>query len=665
MYGYIRTALAVLPIDVANPESNAKWIIDKNSEIADSKIDILAFPELSLTGATCGDLFFQRSLINTAADKLTDILIESVSHKGIIIVGTPLLIKGKLYNCAAVINHGTLCGVVVKDHASMPLSQRKWFSDGAALKEDTVFLKELGLFDEKRYYPYEAYNSKKNKSCPIGNRIVFNINSKVKFAVTIGDNLQSPISNSALSALCGAELVFNICADTETAGKSEERKSLVCSQSKKICGGYFYLSSGATESTTNSVFCGQTIVAQNAETVFENADDIHKSSFNVIDVDFEKIQSERLRNPSFNESCDKYESLLSFKEVFIEADGLFEGDAKFCTVSKAPFLPAKKEDEICKSVFNIQVNSLVKRLEKTSCRPVIGISGGLDSTLALLVCVEAMKKLDRPASDVIGVTMPCFGTSGRTHSNSLQLMQALGISNSEINIKDSVLSHFKDIHHKADVFDLTFENAQARERTQVLMDLAGMHGGIVIGTGDLSETALGWCTYNGDHMSMYGVNAGVPKTLIAPIIKYLIENTDFCKCKDILLDIISTPISPELLPTDRNGKMSQQTEDIVGPYELHDFFLYYILGYGFEPKKIYFLAKQAFENKYSDEVLIKWLYNFYKRFFSQQFKRSCTPDAAKLLNIGLSPRGDWEMPSDASAANWLKDVEQLQIHLNK
>lgn len=660
MYGYVRTALAVLPIDVANPKNNASLIINKIGEITDSKIDILTFPELSLTGATCGDLFFQKSLIKAAADGLTEIIRKSASFKGIIIVGTPLLIKGKLYNCAAIIKHGTLCAVVAKDHASMPLSQRKWFSDGASLKEENLALKELGLFDEKCPFPHDPCFPQRDDTCTIGNKLIFTLNSKMKFAVTIGDNLESAISNSTILALGGAEFVFNICATAEIAGESEERKNLVATESKRICGGYFYLSAGATESTTDFVYCGQSIVAQNGEILFENTNDIHKSSFNIFDIDIEKTQSLRLRNSSFNESSCEYANLFSCKEVSIDEEGLFESNAAHCNISQSPFLSANNKKDKCMNIFNIQVNSLVKRLEKISCRAVIGVSGGLDSTLALLVCVEAMKALGRPVSDIVAVTMPCFGTSGRTYKNSVSLMKALGVTFKEINIKNSVLSHFKDIGHGENDFDLTFENAQARERTQVLMDLSGMCGGIVVGTGDLSETALGWCTYNGDHMSMYGVNAGVPKTLIAPIIETLIENTDFFECKDILFDIISTPISPELLPTNKSGEISQQTEDIVGPYELHDFFIYYALGYGFEPEKIYFLAKKSFENKYSDETILKWLKNFYKRFFSQQFKRSCMPDAAKLLNIGLSPRGDWIMPSDATASAWLENAESLK-----
>ena len=461
-------------------------------------------------------------------------------------------------------------------------------------------------------------------------------------------------------ALGGAQIILNPSASNETVYKREYRRKLVCDQASKCHAAYVYASSGTGESTTDLVFSGHSVFALNGELTCENEKIFDNDYLLSVDIDLGKIRSERVRNSVFKDSgsfCSKHHTV---RHVSIDTD-IKESDAKHLTVSASPFIPENEEEKAkyFSSIFNAQVEGLRHRLEITGTSPVVGVSGGLDSTLALLVALSAVKRMGKAASDVHGITMPCFGTSGRTYNNSVELMKKLGISFKEIPIKDAVLSHFKDIGHDPQKLDLTYENAQARERTQVLMDYAGRVGGLVVGTGDLSELALGWCTYNADHMSMYGVNAGVPKTVVRGVIEWLIKSDEFENVNSLLADVLDTPISPELLPPDKSGDISQVTQDLVGPYELHDFYIYYVIRYGFEPEKIFDLACIAFEDKYDRETLKKWLKSFYRRFFTQQFKRSCQPDGVKAERISLSPRGDFRMPSDASARLWLDEVEKM------
>ena len=466
---------------------------------------------------------------------------------------------------------------------------------------------------------------------------------------------------SGFLALNGAQLILNLSASNETIAKHTYRRDLVRMQSAANLCAYLYVSSGASESSTDLIFSGHCIFAENGAVIAQNSELIDNDYTLIHDFDIGKIKADRMKNKSFKDT----KTIYAFKEKarFIDI-GIkkIKGDGSKYTVAKQPFVPASKTDRIdrCMDIFKMQVGGLSKRIKTTGCKMVVGVSGGLDSTLALLVAAQTAKKLNRPASDVIGITMPCFGTSDRTYNNSFALMKALGIKYEEINIKNAVYQHFNDIGHDGKTLDLTYENSQARERTQVLMDYAGKVGGLVVGTGDLSELALGWCTYNADHMSMYGVNAGIPKTLVKWMIESIVEYNIFPNATDVLKDIIDTPISPELLPPDKKGNISQETEDIIGPYELHDFFLYYVLRFGFEPSKIYMLAKKAFNDEYSNDFILKWMKNFYKRFFTQQFKRSCLPDGVKIGSVCLSPRGDWRMPSDASGRIWLDEVENLK-----
>jgi len=460
--------------------------------------------------------------------------------------------------------------------------------------------------------------------------------------------------------LNGAEVILNLSASNETVGKRSYRRDLVKHQSSMCNCIYAYTSSGFTESTQDLVFSGHSLVAEDGYMLTENRDELQTDYLLVQDADFGRIRNERRKNKSVRDAESFFGRMEEARTIDLGKDTL-RSDGTLYKLNKLPFVPADRQErmERCNSVFNIQSTGLAQRLKVIGAKAVIGISGGLDSTLALLVAVEAMAKLGRPASDVHGITMPCFGTSDRTYRNSLELMKTLGISSKEISIKDAVNTHFRDIGHDPEVFNTTYENAQARERTQILMDYAGKVGGIVVGTGDLSELALGWCTYNGDHMSMYGVNASIPKTMIRWMIQAIAENPRFAQSRAVLLDILDTPISPELLPPDETGKISQQTEDLVGPYALHDFFLYYMLRCDFAPRKIYAMACRAFKNDFDGETVKKWLQVFYRRFFTQQFKRSCMPDGVKVGSISLSPRGDWRMPSDATVRIWLDEIDKL------
>ena len=649
MLDYIRIACAVPPVKVADVAVNTQDICDKIAEAENAGCDVVVFPELALTGYTCADLFFQSALLNAAVDGLSQICEYTKRFPSLTIaVGAPLLISGQMYNCGVVISDGIVRGIVPKTYLPnyKEFYERRWFSSSYDLAQASVHTSDLGLFGE-----YDI---------PVGRNLLFKLGDGTLMGVEICEDLWSPMPPSTMLALNGAEVILNLSASNETVGKRAYRRDLVKHQSSMCNCIYAFCSAGYTESTQDLVFSGHSLIAENGNLLFENKQDLQTDYLLVQDADLGKIRAERRKNKSVRDATTFYGKVEPACVVDCRSNAL-RSDGALYNLNKLPFVPADRQTrmERCSSIFNIQVTGLAQRLKAINAKAVIGISGGLDSTLALLVAVEAMRRLGRPMTDVYGVTMPCFGTSDRTYQNAWELMKVLGISAKEISIKDAVNTHFRDIGHDPGVFDTTYENAQARERTQVLMDYAGEVGGIVVGTGDLSELALGWCTYNGDHMSMYSVNASVPKTLIRWIIANIAEDSRFAAARDVLMDILDTPISPELLPPDETGKISQQTEDLVGPYALHDFFMYNMLRFDFTPEKIYAVACRAFRDDFDADTVKKWLKVFYRRFFTQQFKRSCMPDGVKVGHISVSPRGDWKMPSDAVARVWLDEVDKL------
>ena len=646
MFDYFRVACAVPDVEVADVDFNiaqmAKFIKNAN----DANVDLLVFPELGITGYSCSDLFFQQTLLNAAKSGIKALLKESESNNIIIAAGAPIMSNGNLYNCAVIISKGKVIGIVPKTFIPNygEFYEKRWFVSAAELGKNAISSKELGIDGEEYEIPAGV--------------LVFNANG-IKIGFEICEDLWAPLPPSTALCLAGAEIIANISASNETISKRDYRRKLINQQSARNICAYAFCSAGCLESTSDLIFSGHSLISENGIITAEQKNKIASDYMIISDIDIEKLRHDRAHKSSFAD-CKAFCDTDDIRTVNIETDAS-KSNGEYTKINKLPFIPSTEKDRLerCLDIFEMQVAGLKKRLLKTGCKPVIGISGGLDSTLALLVSVQAVKELGRPLTDVVGITMPCFGTTDRTYNNALSLMKSLGITSLEINIKDACLQHFRDIGQSADNYDLTYENAQARERTQVLMDYAGRVNGLVIGTGDLSELALGWCTYNGDHMSMYGVNASIPKTLIRWMIDSLIKNNIFTESTDYLRDIVDTPISPELLPPDAKGEIAQQTESIVGPYALHDFFLYYVLRYGFEPDKIYALAKKAFADDFDEETIMKWLKTFYRRFFTQQFKRNCMPDGIKIGSVGLSPRGDWRMPSDASAALWLKKLDEI------
>ena len=552
-----------------------------------------------------------------------------------------------MYNCAAVVSGGKLHCLIPKTYIPNynEFYEKRWFSSGATLAETDVTLNLPGFEPMK---------------VPVLKQGLIQLGEGTLVGVEICEDLWTPVPPSSLLALSGAEVIVNLSASNETIGKRAYRRELVKHQSAAASCIYAYASAGFGESTQDLIFSGQCLIAQNGFLLGETEQAIVSRALLIRDCDLGQIRADRRKNKCFADNARVLAAVRDTKTVAV-SDVPLRGDGALQNIAKLPFVPASQADRFdrCMEIFRMQVAGLARRLELLGGKAVIGISGGLDSTLALLVAVEAMRWLGRPASDVYGVTMPCYGTSDRTYRNSLELMEKLGVTGKEVNIRQAVDIHFADIGHDKSVRNGTYENAQARERTQILMDYASVVGGIVIGTGDLSELALGWCTYNGDHMSMYGVNASIPKTLIRWMIAAIADSPDFVEAKPVLEDILDTPISPELLPPDASGKISQYTEDLVGPYALHDFFLYYMLRFGFEPKKIYVLACRAFQGDFEPDVIKKWMKAFYRRFFTQQFKRSCLPDGVKVGSVCLSPRGDWRMPSDASGRIWLEEVDML------
>ncbi len=644
MLDFIRIACAVPAVKVADVKKNVQDIC-AFMERADKKgADILLLPELALTGYTCGDLFFQDALWKAVQAGLRELADASARYPALTsVVGLPVRVGHKLYNCAAVLARGQVLGIVPKTHLAP--GEERWFTSAAQLDTRHLEPRDVGLVASQDYW-----------TVPVSARQIFRLGDDALVGVEICQDAMVPQPCSAELAVNGAEVILNLSASHQLVGKQAYRENLVKHLSTACCCVYAYASAGFTESTSDTVYSGHAMVAEAGKMLAENGHFLASDYLLLADCDLGRIRARRAGVACFRgapgggflEMEPGYESLRS--------------DGSLYPLRKLVFVPDTREERIrrCLEVFQIQVTGLKQRLATIGVNPVIGISGGLDSTLALLVAVEAVKQLGRPASSVYGVTMPCFGTSDRTYQNSWTLMQTLGISAKEINIRNAVTGHFGDIGHDMAVHNATFENSQARERTQILMDYASTVGGIVVGTGDLSELALGWCTYNGDHMSMYGVNGTVPKTLIRWIIEAVAQGEDFAPARAVLLDILDTPISPELLPPDAEGKISQQTEDLVGPYALHDFFLYHMLRYGFTPTKIYTLACRAFAGDFDSATIKKWLVSFYRRFFTQQFKRNCMPDGVKIGSVGLGPRGDWNMPSDASARIWLEEVEGLE-----
>lgn len=644
MFEFYRVAACVPYVTVADVETNTSEILSYINKNTDA--DFIVFPELSLTGYTCADLFFNNGLIDSVKSAIAQIVSASKDIDSIIMIGAPLIIYGKLYDCAVVVNKGIVKGVQVKTNLLNSYSnyEKRWFSAPCELTESYISSEDIGLGDDY--------------AIPVGNDIIFSTSDGVKFSVEIGDDAFVPVSQSAKLCLGGAEMIFNLAASDEIVTKRSCRREHIKQLSCLLHCVYVYVSAGEGESTTDCVYSGHSLVCENGVLISENGKIADGNYCLKTDVDLGIVKAERLKDKSFIDF--DILTLKSFREISVKHQSVC--DASLLKLNKLPFIPEIKKDrlEYCLDIFNIQVAGLKKRIRQVRGKMVLGVSGGLDSTLTLLVCVETARQLGLPADSVIGLTLPCFGTTKRTRTNAWELMNTLGVRAMEIDIKEACTQHCHDIGHPDDLFNTTYENVQARERMQVLMDFACKEGGLVIGTGDLSELALGWCTYNADHMSMYGTNAGVPKTLIRWIISALIESGYFTESKDVLLDILDTPISPELLPPDEKGNIAQQTEDIIGPYALHDFFLYYTLKYCYSPTKIYYLAVKAFINDFDNKTVLKWLEVFCRRFFTQQFKRSCMPDGAKVGSISLSPRSDYKMPSDASYNIWIKEIENLK-----
>ena len=678
-YGIFRVACASPSLAVADCTYNAQQII-QTIELADKQnIRLIVFPELCITGYTCADLFLQRSLQVAAENALATICKKTKDCKCMSIVGLPITYQGARYNCAAYLYKGSVIAIVPKTFIPnySEFYERRWFTPSEFCPTDSITINE-----ELANIPFGTNIIIEDKNDPL-----------LKIACEICEDVWVPLAPSTRHALNGATVIANLSASNEVVGKADYRRMLISAQSAKTVSAYLYANAGHDESTTDMIFSAHTIIAQNGS-IKAQSELFGTEVITVADIDLERIEQDRLRTTTFT-TCNAFtrDSQALYRFISVEFDnntfsdsdnqksiGFQSNDEKkeassialIGGVDRHPFVPAgyKERSERCRIVIEMQAEGLAKRLRHIHAQnAVIGLSGGLDSTLAMLVTARAFDKCGIDRSKITAVTMPCFGTTNRTYSNACTLAQKTGATLKEINIKKAVLQHFSDIGHDENIHDVTYENSQARERTQILMDIANKYNGIVIGTGDLSELALGWCTYNGDHISMYGVNSSIPKTLVRYLVEWFAmqsEQQGDAELANVLKDILATPVSPELLPP--TGKdISQKTEELVGPYELHDFFLYYVLRWGFSPKKIYFLALQAFNGKVADgseivytrEIILKWLTTFYRRFFSQQFKRSCMPDGAKVGTVNLSPRGDWRMPSDASAAVWMEEIKEL------
>ncbi|MBQ5727130.1 MAG: NAD(+) synthase [Alistipes sp.] len=639
-YGYLKVAACIPSLNVADCDFNTTHIIDNIRKAADRGIRIIAFPELSITSYTCGDLFLHPTLLQQSEASLGKIADATMDIPIIAIVGLPVMVGNAIYNCAAVVAQGEIVGLVPKCYTPnySEFAEDRWFASGRNIESEYI-------------------DNFANRGAFFGRDQLFELNG-IRFGVEICEDVWTPSPPSTQQALSGAKVIFNLSASPEIIGKHDTLRHIVSQHSMRTHTAYVYVSSGFGESSADVVFAGNSFIAEDGSMLAIGKRFEIGERLIVADVDVEALQNSRIRSNTYTSDYPTPDYVINKIEMELTPSKTL--DRK---IDATPFVPSSERDKNkrCEEIFSIQTLGLAKRLVHTKCKStVIGISGGLDSTLALLVTVNAYDKLGLDRKGIIGITMPGFGTTDRTYNNALTLMEELGITSREISIVAACRQHFTDIGLPDGDRSVTYENAQARERTQILMDVANMEGGLVIGTGDMSELALGWATYNGDHMSMYGVNASVPKTIIRHLVGWYADNFAEGKAKEALYDVVNTPVSPELLPTDENGQISQKTEDLVGPYELHDFFLYNFVRMGFSPAKILFLADQAFEGKYEHATILYWMRTFFRRFFAQQFKRSAMPDGPKVGTISLTARADWRMPSDASAALWIKECEELE-----
>lgn len=646
MRGLVRVGAAVPSLALGNVKENMKRHLAMMREAKEKHVSIVTFPELSLTGYTCGDLFFQRRLLDDVTDAL--LALKDEMPEGILaVVGAPLEIEGALYNCAVVLHKGEIISAVPKTFLpnNGEFYEKRWFRSGDARRDASVAIPKL-----------------KTDVC---RQAIFETGDGVRFGIELCEDLWASLPPSTMLSVEGAEIILNLSASNELLSKREYRQQLISQQSARCQCGYVYVSAGMGESSSDLVFSGHSVIASCGTIIKENEGYLADDYLMTADVDVDRIRADRMKQSSFADCAAQVRAMWKQEPNILQTmeKALLPDDVTpDYRVSKHPFIPSDKASRQlrCAQILAMQATALARRLSVTGGKVVVGISGGLDSTLALLAACKAVDMLHLPRTNILGITMPCFGTTDRTYHNALDLMTSLGVSQREIPIHNAVRQHFADIGHDESDHSVTYENCQARERTQVLMDVANKIGAIVLGTGDLSEIALGWCTYNADHMSMYGVNSGVPKTLVRWVIQTAAENEAFSSSRECLQSILDTPISPELLPPDEKGNILQQTEDVVGPYALHDFFLYYAIRFGYPPKKVFELCCIAFQDDFSCETILKWLKNFYRRFWTQQFKRNCMPDGVKIGSIALSPRGDWRMPSDAQYKAWMDECDCIK-----
>lgn len=646
MRGLVRVGAAVPSLALGNVKENMKRHLAMMREAKEKHVSIVTFPELSLTGYTCGDLFFQRRLLDDVTDAL--LALKDEMPEGILaVVGAPLEIEGALYNCAVVLHKGEIISAVPKTFLpnNGEFYEKRWFQSGDARRDASVAIPKL-----------------KTDVC---RQAIFETEDGVRFGIELCEDLWAPLPPSTMLSVEGAEIILNLSASNELLSKREYRQQLISQQSARCQCGYVYVSAGMGESSSDLVFSGHSVIASCGTVIRESEGYLADNYLMTADIDIDRIRADRMKQSSFADCAAQVRAMWKQEPNILKTmeNALLPDDAApDYRVSKHPFIPSDKASRQlrCAQILAMQATALARRLAVTGGKVVVGISGGLDSTLALLAACKAVDMLHLPRTNILGITMPCFGTTDRTYHNALDLMTSLGVSQREIPIHNAVRQHFADIGHDESDHSVTYENCQARERTQVLMDVANKIGAIVLGTGDLSEIALGWCTYNADHMSMYGVNSGVPKTLVRWVIQTAAENEAFSSSRECLQSILDTPISPELLPPDEKGNILQQTEDVVGPYALHDFFLYYAIRFGYPPKKVFELCCIAFQDDFSCETILKWLKNFYRRFWTQQFKRNCMPDGVKIGSIALSPRGDWRMPSDAQYKAWMDECDCIK-----
>ena len=646
MRGLVRVGAAVPSLALGNVKENMKRHLAMMREAKEKHVSIVTFPELSLTGYTCGDLFFQRRLLDDVTDAL--IALKDEMPEGILaVVGAPLEIEGALNNCAVVLHKGEIISAVPKTFLpnNGEFYEKRWFQSGDARRDASVAIPKL-----------------KTDVC---RQAIFETEDGVRFGIELCEDLWAPLPPSTMLSVEGAVIILNLSASNELLSKREYRQQLISQQSARCQCGYVYVSAGMGESSSDLVFSGHSVIASCGTVIRESEGYLADNYLMTADIDIDRIRADRMKQSSFADCAAQVRAMWKQAQNILrtmENALLPDDEAPDYRVSKHPFIPSDKASRQlrCAQILAMQATALARRLSVTGGKVVVGISGGLDSTLALLAACKAVDMLHLPRTNILGITMPCFGTTDRTYHNALDLTTSLGVSQREIPIHKAVRQHFADIGHDESDHSVTYENCQARERTQVLMDVANKIGAIVLGTGDLSEIALGWCTYNADHMSMYGVNSGVPKTLVRWVIQTAAENEAFSSSRECLQSILDTPISPELLPPDEKGNILQQTEDVVGPYALHDFFLYYAIRFGYPPKKVFDLCCIAFQDDFSCETILKWLKNFYRRFWTQQFKRNCMPDGVKIGSIALSPRGDWRMPSDAQYKAWMDECDCIK-----